>query len=598
MELCFRIFFEEDSVTVSSADLTFEKEADGIVYHTRVRNADVTWRFTPAPKGSRITLSVDSNTPLGITRIDSLFFRITDAPITARVLFFGNHLTQITHRYPCEMGENREYATDCTGLFPTPAHSGMALAMIAPFTNAVGAGALRTNDTLHFFAKTEFTKAMQTSCHLEAEEVLWCEDITIDELYTVYRDLLPKSHFSMPRLTGWNTWDYYLDRVTPEDIFENIDALEKMPFADRLDYIVIDDGWQKNWGEWTENEKFACGLDYVANRIRERGFLPGIWTAPLMMKKSCEHFSERQHWFCLNEQGEHLRDVGDLIDPTVPEAREFILNIYRRLYAAGYRLFKIDYLSPLLKARRFYDKNATPYSILRQLILDIRSCTGEDAVILGCSLPVQCGADIAPSMRIGVDIHNHFSHVEWIAEMLSWTWMYNNRTTRIDPDFLIVRCKETSTEAVTPEGEPNYYAPKRRCEQSDADVFRTRWRHADLFNRVEAQTWANLVSICGGNLFLSDRMSCINDVGIEILDQAIRNAAEECRPYFLPTDHRLPTLWRSKSTLLIVNWESTPATIRIDNLPTALISRQPFTMEYGTLTVSLLPHESFFATVP
>ena len=182
--------------------------------------------------------------------------------------------------------------------------------------------------------------------------------------------------------------------------------------------------------------------------------------------------------------------------------------------------------------------------------------------------------------------------------MLSWTWMYNNRTTRIDPDFLIVRCKETSTEAVTPEGEPNYYAPKRRCEQSDADVFRTRWRHADLFNRVEAQTWANLVSICGGNLFLSDRMSCINDVGIEILDQAIRNAAEECRPYFLPTDHRLPTLWRSKSTLLIVNWESTPATIRIDNLPTALISRQPFTMEYGTLTVSLLPHESFFATVP
>ena len=218
--------------------------------------------------------------------------------------------------------------------------------------------------------------------------------------------------------------------------------------------------------------------------------------------------------------------------------------------------------------------------------------TGKDAVILGCSLPVQCGADIAPSMRIGVDVHNHFSHVKWIAEILSWTWTYNNKTTRIDPDFLVVRGLETANEPLKWEGALNYTAPKRMAEMTDADLFKSRWRQGDQFNALEAETWAYLVALCGGNIFLSDRMSTLNDRGISIINKAFCAASEGCRPIYLRDDERLPSLWMAEDKLLIVNWQDVPVTKQLDGFCGSLSSDKPFEHFSYTVSVTLLPHES------
>lgn len=598
MDIYFRLHFTDTVVTVPLSELECTVDGNKKIYFAKAHGTHITWVFEKIANGQLITLTAKSDKPLNIRRIDSLVFTKESKLATDRVLFFGNKIYNCTHRYPCDMAENIEYCADCTGLYSNLAASGMALAMVAPFTNVVGAGAKRNMNALEYFAKTEYTEGMLSECVLVSEKVFWAEDITIDTLYDVYRAMLPQSCFPMPKLTGWNTWDYYLNRVTPDDIFENVEALAKMPFADMLNYIVIDDGWQKEWGEWVENDKFSCGLKRVADRIHECGFLPGIWVSPLLMKECCEGFSNRLHWFCRDEKGEFIRSEGRtcVIDPTVPEAKEFILNIYRRLYAQGYRLFKIDYVSPLLSVKSFYDTNSTPYSVLRDLIHDIKSCTGDDAVILGCSLPVQCGADTAPSMRIGVDIHNHFGHVRWIAEILSWTWMYNNKVTRIDPDFLIVRGLETSIEPLTWEGTPNYTAPKRMCDMSDAEFFRSRWRQGDQFNAVEAETWSYLVAISGGNLFLSDRMSVLNARGISIIQKAMDAAREECRPVYLETDTRLPSLWIADSALLLINWEDIPVTKTI-SISGIAQSDKPFILQNGQLTVTLLPHECFFSII-
>ena len=545
-----------------------------------------------------ITLTADSDKPLGLKRVDSFVFSVDSMRATDRILFFGNKLSCSTHRYPCDLAEDTEYSADCTGLFGDLSKNGTVLAMVAPFTNIVGAGVKKVNGQLEYFAKTEYTDGMLEAHSLVAEKAYFADDIKISKLYDIYRSMLPQSSFPMPKLTGWNTWDYYLDRVTPEDIFENIEALAKMPFADKLNYIVIDDGWQKEWGEWVENEKFTAGLDYIAERIQSCGFLPGIWSAPLLMKECCEGFSERSDWFCRDGKGELLKNGGTfVIDPTNPEAKEFVLDIYRRLYKYGYRLFKIDYLSSLLDAKSFWDKKATPYSALRDLISGIKAETGDDVVILGCSLPVQCGADIASSMRIGVDIHNHFGHVKWIAEMLSWTWMYNNKITRIDPDFLIVRGLETANEPLKWESTPNYTAPKRMCDMNDTDVFRTRWRQGDQFNAIEAETWASLVAICGGNIFLSDRMSVLNQRGISIIDMAMNSACEECRPHYLSTDTRLPSLFIADNQFLLVNWDDIPATKTVNGIYGNLTSEKSFVHQNGQLSVTLLPHESIRISV-
>lgn len=595
MKLGFKLYFNNGDVLYLSEDM-LTRTGDG-VYAGRVRDIDYKWTVTPFDGGRFIGLEVQSEKPLNIKRMDSVVFCIGKLDKTMRFGMFTGNMYSGETRFADEVGIDREYCGDGIGVYSDLTAPALTLAGVSPFECAFGAGEItRLSGDVELFAKTEFTVAQSMDKRLKAERVIMCDSVTCDGFYDIYRALLPQSSFEMPKLTGWNTWDYYLDRVTPEDIAENVAALAKMPFSDKLGYIVIDDGWQKEWGIWRENDKFACGLGAVAEDIIAAGFKAGIWMAPLSAKKSGTLAATHPEWFCKNEDGSFYESMGLIyLDPTNPEAEQFILDNYRYQYNAGYRLFKIDYLSPLVNVRVFYDKNATGYSALRTLMKRVVEATGDDTVILGCSLPVQCGADIAPSMRIGVDIHNHWDHVYWIAESLKYTWMYNKKVTRIDPDFMVVRGEQTSTEPLVWEGRYNGFVPPHRAIESSGETFKRHWRHGDQFSAIEAQTWADLVAVCGGNIFLSDRMSKLNDLGVEIISNALEIAAELGRPRHLADDVRRPSVWESERSMVVINWEDEARTITVPNVTHGLVSKKPFTLKDGTLTVTLEPHASFSA---
>ena len=597
MELSFRLYFFDKIVSINRNTLTGATEGDTTVYRTEQEGAHIEWRFTPYAEGQRISLAVTSEKALGLRRIDSAVFTVDVPAPTDRILFLGRDMHSNETRFPCELGETQEYSINCAGLFPNLSTEGVLIAGIEPFRNIYGSTVRKQDDGRFVFsAKTEFTESMAEERTLQAEDVYLCEQITLDDFFTSYRRLLPQSHFAMPKLTGWNTWDYYLDHITPADIAENVAALQKMPFANALQYIVIDDGWQKGWGDWRENDAFSCGLTSVAENIREAGFTPGIWMAPFGIKQDTTVFADHPDWLCRNERGELLFEMGMYyLDPTHPDALRFVLDNYRYQYKCGFRLFKMDYVSPLLHVKHFCDKTATPYGVLADFVRSVQQSTGPDAVVLGCSLPLECGADIAPSMRIAVDIHNHFSHVSWIAQSLAWSWMHNNRTTRIDPDFMIVRGEETSTEPLIWAGARNDFVPPIRARQTDRDRFKSRWRHGDQFNALEAETWANLVAISGGNIFLSDRMSALNERGIAIIQQAMALAGEEVRPQYLEDDLRLPSVWLGDRAFLIVNWEDVPRKITFRGLTQPFQSNKPYLKLEDAITVFLRPHECFAA---
>lgn len=596
MNLGFRLHFSEKTVFVSAGQLTGEICGKATVYKMTVEHADVVWTHTPHKGGLLIDLTVSSRQPLNIIRIDSVVLDMGVPSPTQHIALMGRDTTQNEIRFPHELGIENEYCETAVGLYETLDAKGTVLAGVAPFQNICKAVACKdAAGRFAFCVKTEYTRDMLEHRTLTTEQAYLHLDTTLDELFSVYRDLLPQSSFPMPKLTGWNTWDYYLDKVTAEDVFENIAALKNMSFAKDLDYIVLDDGWQNHWGDWTENEKFACGLKVVADQIREAGFLPGLWMAPVAVKTDAPIFQEHPEWFCRDSDGELLcRTRMYYLDPTHPDVRKLILDNYRYQYRAGFQLFKIDFVSPLLEAKSFYDKEATPYGVIADLIADIQACTGPDVVILGCSLPLECGADIAPSMRIGLDIHNYFSHVVSISRTIAWAWMYNNKVTRIDPDFIVVRGEETSLEALNTDIDNHYYVPPRH-KQTDIDRFGAIWRNGEQFNAVEAETWANMVAISGGNLFLSDRMSALNERGIQILENAFSLAGDAVRPVYLKEDHRVPSLWLGDRGLLLVNWEDIPKTITVTGISQPLTAQKAFTQEGDKLTVTLLPHESFAA---
>ncbi|MBQ8340951.1 MAG: alpha-galactosidase [Clostridia bacterium] len=594
MSLGFRLYFEDRTVFVSRDSMKAQAVGDTIVYTAAVNGAEVIWRFTPYVGGELVTLEVEGNTPLNLRRIDSLVLPVGQVAKDDRIAFLGRDMYSNETRYPDELGAEQEYGESCVGHFADLAGEGLLVAGVAPHQSTYASVVYKNADGgFEFRARTTFTEALSKECRLCAERVFLCRT-DLNRFFDAYRALLPQSHFAMPELTGWNTWDYYLDRVTPADIAENVAALQKLPFANKMRYIVIDDGWQRGWGDWQENEKFSCGLAAVSDTIRAAGFLPGIWMAPLGVKADTAVFSKHPDWFCKNDAGELLFDMGlYYLDPTHPDAERFVLDAYRYQYECGFRLFKMDYVSPLLNVRHFRDPAATPYGALSRLVERVKAVTGPDAVVLGCSLPLECGADIAPSMRIGVDIHNHFSHAIWIAQSLAWSWMYNNRTTRIDPDFLVVRGNETSTEPM--DGTRNDFVPPPRHLQTDKDRFKCRWRHGDQFNAIEAETWANLVAISGGNIFLSDRLSALNEKGIAIIERALKLAGDEVRPVYQKDDARLASLWLGDLGLLLVNWEDSPRRLAVSGITQTLCSDQPHTLENGVLTVDLRPHESFSA---
>lgn len=592
MNISFRLYFEDKTITVPLNSL---KGNDGL-YCGEINEVKFEWNITPFLNGNFVELAVSSDKSLGIKRIDSVVFDVEKPKNKPRFSFYTNNMYNGETRFIDEVGINREYCADIIALYDDFSSSGVTLAGIIPFENPFGAGEKTKPDgSIEFFAKTEYTIAKSMETSLKTEKVFFSDSMTVEELYTFYREQLPQSSFSMPKLTGWNTWDYYLDRVKPEDIFENVDALSKMPFADKLDYIVLDDGWQKEWGVWRENDKFSCGLNTVAAKINDAGFKAGIWMAPLASTKGSSLVNEHPDWFCRNTDGSFYCPDFLYLDPTIPEVEEFILNNYRYQYKAGFRLFKIDYLAALTKVRIFHDKNATGYSILRKLMKKVIEVTGDDVVILGCSLPVQCGADIAPAMRIGVDIHNHWSHVYWIAESLKYTWMYNNKVTRIDPDFLVVRGEETANEPLVWEGEFNDFTPPQKAEEKDGDCFKRHWRHGNQFNAIEAETWANLVAVVGGNIFLSDRMSVLNERGISIIKNAFDITGNIGKPRHLKTDERRPSVWESERSIVVINWTDSINTITVPDVMHKLESNKPFDLSNNILTVTLKPHESFAA---
>ena len=594
MSFGFRLYFDDRTVTVSQSDLVGRPCGNATVYTVDLNGARVNWSFTPYGGGELITLQVEGDAPLNLRRIDSVVLPVGHVKETDRIAFLGRDMYANETRYPSELGSGQEYGESCVGHFAHLAGEGLLVAGVSPHRSNYASTVCKDEDgSLTFCAKTEFTEAISRECKLYAEQVFLCRS-TLNDFFDAYRALLPQSSFAMPKLIGWNTWDYYLDKVTPTDVAENAAALQKMPFADKMRYIVIDDGWQRGWGDWRENDKFACGLATVAATIKEAGFIPGIWMAPLGVKKDMPLLLEHPDWFCKSNDGKLLYDMGlYYLDPTHPDAERFVLDAYRYQYECGYRLFKMDYVSSILKVRHFCDPKVTPYSALSRFVERVKSVTGPDAVILGCSLPLECGANIAPSMRIAVDIHNHFSHVIWIAQALAWSWMYNNRTTRIDPDFMIVRGRQTS-DCYMDEVRNDFVPPPRHL-QTDKDRFKCRWRHGDTFSAVEAETWANLVAISGGNIFLSDRLSNLNEKGIAIIQKALSLAGEEVRPVYQADDARLASLWLGDSALLVINWEDVPRRLTVSGIERPIRSERPFMLKDGVLSVDLQPHESFAA---
>ncbi len=234
-------------------------------------------------------------------------------------------------------------------------------------------------------------------------------------------------------VVGWCSWFAYHDSISELKIKEAADILAETLKPYGLEYLQMDDGYQRNPVGWpdrglTPNEKFPRGLKNLGDYIADRGLLPGIWTNVSVQQDSMAraHFT----MFVQDENGRPAKSrwIGYPLDGSDSLALgEIVRPLYRELKNMGWKYFKVDALRHLRyegynsHGAYFTRKKADPVDAFRNVAQAIRSEIGRENFLLGCwgIRPELVG--IIDGCRLGGDgfslaglaQYNSFNNVVW-----------------------------------------------------------------------------------------------------------------------------------------------------------------------------------------
>ena len=212
-----------------------------------------------------------------------------------------------------------------------------------------------------------------------------------------YAAAVGKIHNARTRsiVNGWCSWFYTLANVTEDEVLLNAEFASKhlKPFG--LEYIQIDEGFQRWHGDWEGNERFPHGMKWLAERIKEHGFKPGLWIAPYVISEPTDVFQKHPEWLLKNADGTPKRvgnwpgEDSDLarnenpkrycLDITHPGAAQWLHDLVDTIVNRwGYEMIKVDFVAwSILSADRYYDSSATSAQVYRQGFEIMRSAAGE-----------------------------------------------------------------------------------------------------------------------------------------------------------------------------------------------------------------------------
>lgn len=419
--------------------------------------------------------------------------------------------------------------------------------------------------------------------------------------------------FSAALTPGWNSWDYYRWTVTEEAVLENAEFIARDPvLSKRIKRVIIDDGWQYCYGEWTANPMFPRGMRALAAELTRMGFEPGLWFAPGVAEPHSRLAQLDGDMLAQSEGGQPclgyscLERKGFLLDPTHNKTRRFLHDLFADYVDMGYRYFKLDFLTQTLKARRFHDRTVSRADIVPRLLEPIRSATAGRASLLGCNYPLSCGADLVDAVRVGSDIHSAWQNIRDNALSVGARFWGGQRLWVNDPDFALCRSMDTSDD-------PDLHRLRPRLvfvsPESEYNGF---WGDSLVdARRPQMEVLLSVALMAGGAVNLSDNLPRLNASG---LDLARRVAAAEVGAPATPLDlfeNDRPGRWLQKTPtghrVLLVNWDDAEKDMVFDGAAHGLAlaaeavdfwNDAPVSVENGAIRRRLPGRGCLLATVP
>ncbi|MCI7643494.1 MAG: alpha-galactosidase [Lentisphaeria bacterium] len=449
---------------------------------------------------------------------------------------------------------------------------------------------------------------------LEAEDLTICygnNGFNMMKAYAVENKTVEKD-FDHLIARGWNTWDYYRWTITEDEVLSNAEFIARDPVLSKyIKRIIIDDGWQYCYGEWEANSLFPHGMEYLATKITEMGFDPGLWIAPIAVEPHARMAQLDSDMMAMAECGkptlcfECMRRYGFVLDPTNPKTRKYLYDLFDLYSNRGYKYFKLDFMGQVLRAKKFFNDKISRSQMQALIMEPIRQATQGRATILGCNYLFEAGDKYVDAVRIGGDIHALWgSIVENTTSVANRFWA-NRQLWINDPDFALARGIQTSNDPDLNRLTPSwvFLKPEEKVMPEGVDFTLAK------MTRNEAELLLSIVVSSGGALNLSDNLPRLNAVGLDLARRAVSaEFGEAALPLDLFTSEQ-PAYYLQKvgkaHRLLMINWGETAKEMGVDlnkfDLPSSNIvnfwNDEPVKAVNGRLAAEIQPHSCLFVTV-
>ena len=258
----------------------------------------------------------------------------------------------------------------------------------------------------------------------------------------------------MKPIVGWCTWEAYRRNLSEEKIAEAAEFFAKHLKAYGMEYIQIDDGFEKlplnpkgtiaePWFETTD--EFPSGHKGVIEKIKAHGLKAGIWTTAAIYND--EFADEQPDCLICGKDGTPL--LGDwiryILDCTPESLEKHIRPYFVGLKKAGYEYFKIDGIRHLL-----YDgmheavhlglmTNEEAEKRFRAFLECGREAIGDDTFWLSSWGQLSQMVGLCDACRISQDAMPNWSGMQ-MQLVESARWFFTQRILYMnDPDHVCVR---------------------------------------------------------------------------------------------------------------------------------------------------------------
>lgn len=337
---------------------------------------------------------------------------------------------------------------------------------------------------------------------------------------------------------GINDWYFSYGNNSDELIIEHTEMMA--PLADGLNnrpFSIIDSGWFQGppdspddccWGDMSKPDDNFKDMSKLAEKIKEIGMRPGIWTRPL-----CGNIDDNISLLMPFVNGREKN--RPILDPSIPENLERVKSLFELYNQWGYELVKVDYTtfdyfyrfgygmmdqgSITSPGWSVYDVNKTNAEIILNLYKTIREAA-DKTYLIGCNTFSHLSAGYFELNRIGDDT----SGMEW------------DRTRKMGVNSLAFRGIQHNS----------FYSADADCVGLTTKI---PWE--------KNKQWMELLAKSGTPLFISAQPEATGDKQKEFIKKSFELASQKL-PLAEPLDWMetpLPVKWKLNNEIVTFNWE-------------------------------------------